>query len=348
LPDGYFVPTSAEYPWSWLVLWLFLNLFQMGGDWPFVQRYLSIPTAKGARKSNYLVGVLYLITPIIWYLPAMIYRSIDANANPEQAYILMSQTVLMNGMLGVMLAAMVSATLSTVSGTLNVYANVFTYQIWGKNKKNASEKQLIGVGRKFTLIYGITIVALALLVPLMGGAEKVVVTILTMVIAPLYIPSVWGVFSRYITGKQVIWSMVITYVLGFALKFSPYKLNIHPQLLEATIGLLIPVGLMLVCEIYGRWKGLDDKGYDRIQELTDPDADVEPDATARKAVRSYSYMAISCFCITLTAIGLLLCWLLYTGQYADAAVRQIMLWACAAIALIDLSYITYRYIHRDK
>ena len=52
LPDGYFIPATPEYPWIWLVLWLALNSFQMGGDWPYVQRYISVPTTRDARKSN--------------------------------------------------------------------------------------------------------------------------------------------------------------------------------------------------------------------------------------------------------------------------------------------------------
>ena len=187
-----------------MVLWLALNSFQMGGDWPYVQRYISVPTTRDARKSNYLVAALYLFTPFIWYLPAMVWRTIDPAANPEQAYILMGQRVLMKGMLGVMLAAMVSATMSTVSGTLNVYANVFTYEIWGVNHPGAPERKKIRIGRLFTLFFGLAIVAVALLVPYAGGAEKVVVPLLTMVMAPLCIPAVWGLFSRRISGAQVM------------------------------------------------------------------------------------------------------------------------------------------------
>ncbi len=53
LPDTYFDLASGEYPWIWLLLWTGLNIFQMGGDWPFVQRYISVPTARDARRSNY-------------------------------------------------------------------------------------------------------------------------------------------------------------------------------------------------------------------------------------------------------------------------------------------------------
>ena len=49
----------------------------IGGDWPFVQRYISVPTTRDAKKSTYLIGILYLVTPLIWYLPTMIYRVME-------------------------------------------------------------------------------------------------------------------------------------------------------------------------------------------------------------------------------------------------------------------------------
>lgn len=150
---GFFSGTSETYTWAWLLLWLFLNVAMIGGDWPFVQRYISVPTRKDAKKSTYLIGLLYFLTPLIWYLPTMIYRvmepglALDADAvtmtyNGEHAYVNMSKMVLMSGMLGMMLAAMLSATLSNVSGILNVYANVYTYDIWKHSEKNrnADEK----------------------------------------------------------------------------------------------------------------------------------------------------------------------------------------------------------------
>ena len=342
LPDGFFSPVSAEYSWEWMILWFFLNFFMIGGDWPYVQRYISVPTAKDARKSNYLVGVLYLITPLIWYIPAMVYRVINPEANPEQAYILISQEVLMKGMLGVMLAAMLSATLSIVSGTLNVYANVFTYEIWGRSHKDSSEQQRIRVGRLFTLGFGLVIIALALLIPFIGGAEKVVVTILTLVICPLYIPSVWGLFSKSVTGKHVIIAMCITYALGFALKF-PLAGLVSPQLLDAAIGLLIPVCIMTIIEIIEYRKKKVAAGFLALDNIRDEKADHEPDAHMRKAVKSYSFTAITCFCSTLLMIAALLTMILFTESMTDG-VRQIVWVSIVFLMLICISYVVYRWI----
>lgn len=349
-PEGYFTPVSAEYPWFWLILWFFVNSFTIGGDWPFVQRYISVPTVSDAKKSTYLVGVLYLLTPLIWYFPAMVFRQIEPTANPEQAYILMSDHVLIKGMLGVMLAAMVSATLSTVSGTLNVFANVFTYDIYGQKHPEVGEKRLIRIGRIFTFAFGAAIIALALLIPYAGGAEKVVVTILTMIIGPLYIPSVWGVFSKRLTQKHLLTAMIITYacgIFGLAFKFSDaVRANfewINPNVLESVIGTVVPVILLTIMELWAKHKGTTDPGYERVQAILDPQADREPSAEMKRATKRYSHMAVTCFVVTLLAIAALLVQQLIVESY-DAAVKRIMIGGIAVMVGIAVVYAIYRYI----
>ncbi|MBQ5843912.1 MAG: sodium:solute symporter [Alistipes sp.] len=353
-PEGYFTPVSAEYPWFWLILWFFVNSFTIGGDWPFVQRYISVPTVSDARKSTYLVGVLYLLTPLIWYFPAMAFRQIEPGANPEQAYILMSDHVLMKGMLGVMLAAMVSATLSTVSGTLNVFANVFTYDIYGQKHPEVGEKGLIRIGRIFTFVFGAAIVALALLIPYAGGAEKVVVTVLTMIIGPLYIPSVWGVFSKRLTQKHLLTAMVITYlcgIFGLAFKFSPAVRAtfewINPNVLESVIGTVVPVILLAIMELWAKHKGTTDPGYERVQAIIDPNADMAPSAEMKRATKRYSHMAVTCFVVTLLAIALLLVLQLFMENY-DAAVERIMIGGICVMVGIAIIYAIYRFIDAKR
>ena len=47
---GFFSGTSPTYTWGWLLLWIFLNVSMIGGDWPFVQRYISVPTTRDAKE----------------------------------------------------------------------------------------------------------------------------------------------------------------------------------------------------------------------------------------------------------------------------------------------------------
>lgn len=358
---GFFSGSSETYTWGWLLLWVFLNVGMIGGDWPFVQRYISVPTRKDARKSTYLIGLLYFLTPVIWYLPTMIYRvmepgmAMDVDAatmtyNGEHAYVNMSKLVLMSGMVGMMLAAMLSATLSNVSGILNVYANVFTYDIWKHKDKNrnADERTLIKVGRTFTVVFGLVIIGLSMLIPFAGGAEKVVVTLLTMIMCPLYIPSIWGLFSRRLTGNQLISAMLVTWAIGITAKLAVPASVMSQNMIESISGCVLPVVILAGMELWSKAKGITDKGYEATCEYTDPHADREPDERARKSVKAYSCMAANCFCLTLLAIAALLLGLLLTGDAKTMEVKNIVICFIAAICIIDGGYAAYRIIGHKK
>ena len=358
---GFFSGTSETYSWGWLVLWVFLNVAMIGGDWPFVQRYISVPTTRDAKWSTYLIGVLYFLTPLIWYLPTMVYRvmepglALDADPatmtyNGEHAYVNMSKAVLMSGMLGMMLAAMLSATLSNVSGILNVYANVYTYEIWGHRKKNrdADEKKRIRVGRLFTLVFGLAIIGLSMLVPLAGGAEKVVVTLLTMLMCPLYIPSIWGLFSRRLTGNQLIWAMIITWVVGITAKLTVPAEVMSPSLIESISGCVLPVAILSVMELVSAARQKTDNGFEAVRTYTDPEADTEPDAKMKKATKEYSLLAVNCFCLTLGSIALLLLGLIIAGDPKTMEVKGIVWGFIASIAVLIGAYLLYRFIDKKR
>ncbi len=279
-PRNFFRPVSGEYSFIWLILWFFLWFFQVSGDWPFVQRYISVPTAKDAKKVAFLMAALYIISPLIWLIPSMIYRVINPDVNPEQAYILISQHVLPAGMLGLMMAAMISATMSMVSSMPNVFAGVFTNDIYRSYRPHSSEEKLMRVGRIFTAVYGALVIGLALIIPKLGGAERVVVTLMTLVMGPMAVPSVWGLFSRRITQKAVWLSLGITYALGIFAKvgfanqgffagswdagvvISAY-VERNPELVDAFIGLVIPVVILTIMEITTR-KREEDPGWRRF------------------------------------------------------------------------------------
>ena len=154
-PEGFFRPVSQDYSILFLVGWVIIYIFKFGGEWGFIQRFSCVPTPRDAQKSSYLFGFLYFVSPVIWMLPPMLYRTVDASADPEQAYILACRMVLPSGMLGLMVAAMCSATASMVTTYLNVFAGAFTTEFYhGIWRRNASERELVVAGRVFTVLLG--------------------------------------------------------------------------------------------------------------------------------------------------------------------------------------------------
>ncbi len=347
-PEGFFSLVSGEYSFIWLMLWLLINFFLNGGDWPFVQRYISVPTARDSRKAAFLMAALYIVTPLLWMLPAMIYRVADPAANPEQAYILMSQQVLPAGMLGLMMAAMISATTSMIDSMLNVFASVFTNDIYKSYKPKASEKSLVVVGRLFTLGFGVLVIVLAMLIPFMGGAERVVVMLVTMLIGPLAIPSIWGLFSKHI-GQKAVWiSLGVTYTVGFLVKFVfsvdsvivflgslgatlTKILHTRTELVDAIIGFVIPVVILIIMEIAARRKGIAD-GWKRLQAFIDRNDETIDPVNTKAALQLTNRIVVAAFSV----IGLAVCYLAITSkeQTGVLVIFSMVLLALPAITLI--------------
>ena len=120
-----------------------------------------------------------------------------------------------------------------------------------------------------------------------------------MIIGPLYIPSVWGVFSRRLTQRHVLLTMGITYlfgIFGLAFKFNAQVRAtfdwLNPNVLESIIGLIVPVALLAIMEVWARAKGTRDKGFDRIAEMVDPTANVAPTAEMNRAVKPFPHVAV--------------------------------------------------------
>ena len=275
-PDGFLNLTNGDYTWFFLLGWTTINFFTFGAEWAFVQRHIAVKSPKDARKSTYLFGVMYLVTPLFWMLPPLLYRAQVQGANKEAAYILATQSVLPAGLLGLMVAALFSATASMVSSQLNVFAGVLTNDFYRPilNPK-ANDKKLVAVGRSFTAIIGILLIVMAILIPAMGGAEKVIITINSLLVVPLFAPTLWGVFSKKIGIKQMLIVALTSFGVGVLLRFglpavtekgdplwglTNYVLN-NKKMVELFVGVLLPVCMLFLFEVMLR---STDKGAKRL------------------------------------------------------------------------------------
>jgi len=290
LPEGFLALTSNEFTWVFLAGWTAIHFFMIGAEWAFVQRFICVRTERDARKSAWLFGVLYLVSPLFWMLPPLIFRTIDPTANPEQAYILAAWLVLPTGMLGLMVAAMFSATASMISSQLNVFAGVLTQDIiLPMLKSRPAEVTLVKIGRIMTLVLGIFMTAVALLVPLLGGAEKVILSITSLIVGPLLLPMIWALFSRKITGRDVLITVGTCFVLGLLVRFGlgdesglavlpgfsalVAMVEASPRNVEVIIGVVLPAVLMGIAELR---RTVPAAGFAEVQKLANRSAAVLP------------------------------------------------------------------------
>lgn len=281
LPDGFLRPTAPGYSWIVLAGWMLVNCFQLGSEWQYIQRHLCVPTAKDAKKGMYLFGWLYLVTPIFWMAPPFIYRSMNPDADPQEAYILACKSVLPAGMIGMMIAAMFSATASSLSSALNVFAGVLTDDIYRRLKPNATDAETLRAGRVFTVLIGLYMVAGALILPRLGSYRDVIILVGSLINPAILLPIIWGLFSRRI-GARVVWSTLVAGVgAGLLLKFGFSEtgwfsgrdafagivefVKNRPRESDLIIGVIVPVTILTIAELRG---ANHSPGWRRLQNAT--------------------------------------------------------------------------------
>lgn len=271
-PAGFLSPASGQFTYVFLIGWIIVHTFKLGGEWVFIQRFLAVRSPKDARKSSYLIGALYVVSPIIWMLPPMIYKVIDPSAPPEQAYILACALVLPPGMVGLLLAAMFSSAASYIDGEVNVYAGAVTNDIYKAFlAPKASERNLLLVGRINSFLIGGAIIGIALLVPYLGGAEEIVLTITGLLVVAMVLPLLWGLYFQKIKQSSIWWCTGVTVFAALFVKqlvpensdnplFRYY--NIHAQTLDVVIGLLVPIVCLFISEVSGKTIA---EGFKKVQ-----------------------------------------------------------------------------------
>jgi solute:Na+ symporter, SSS family len=220
--QDFFSPIAGDYTWWFLTGWVIVHAFKIGGEWSFVQRFTCVPSPRDARKSAFIFGAMYLVSPIFWMLPPLLYRLLNPIPDglseaaiaqlAERAYIVACASVLPAGMLGLMVAAMASATASMATTGLNVYAGAFTTELYKRMiNPTADNRQEVRAGRIFTLILGGLMLAGTIVIPRIGYAGYII-RITSLLTVPLVAPTIWGIYSKKI-GLKAVWSVTI---LGFA------------------------------------------------------------------------------------------------------------------------------------
>lgn len=281
LPSSFTNLTNHEFSWIFMAGWALLHTFKIGGEWAFVQRSICVPTPKDAKKANILFGVLYLITPIFWMLPPLIFRSITATADPGQAYIEAAKMVLPAGMLGLMIASMFSATASMADAEINVFAGALN-EVYNKHfSPNASDKELLNSGRLFTIALGLVVMLLAIATPYLGGAQQLVISTASLLAGPMIMPTVWGLFSRHVKRSAVWYTMFISFgcsaLMEFGLKPHGFLAGSFPsvsswianngQVANLITGLFIPILVMTCIEWRSRMSATISKDWSAFKAL---------------------------------------------------------------------------------
>ncbi|QDK83372.1 Na+:solute symporter [Spirosoma sp. KCTC 42546] len=304
VPDDFFNLINGEYTIGFIAAFVIYHICYIGGNWTFVQRYTSVDSPKSARKVAFLFAGLYLISPVIWMMPPMIYKAINPSLtglDTENAYLMICKLVLPPGLLGLMLTGMYFSTSASANTALNVVSAVFTNDIYkGLINPKASDKKLIRVARGSSWVFGLGMIGIALMVPAAGGIVEVVLSISSISGGPLLAPPLWAMFSKRLTSRATLW------VTGIGLTVNLFFKILAPLLLdfkltrgaETIIGVGLPLLLLLGYELWARSKDVTANEYyqyliARQQKRDDAQAESPEEALAIRKQNRFGLQVIA-------------------------------------------------------
>ena len=180
-------------------------------------RFLVTRNEREAQKAALLAGVLFVIGPVMWFIPPWVAaaRGVNLATHYPQlgdqainaAYLYFVEQAMPAGTLGLTLAAMLAATIAPMSAALNRNAGIFIRNVY--QRIGHTEPRLLLVGRLFTLLNGVlaTLVAYWMAQQTELNFFQLVLMISSMLLLPMSIPAMLAVLVRR-TPDWAGWSTV--------------------------------------------------------------------------------------------------------------------------------------------
>lgn len=307
-PEGFFQPFNSDYTFEFMLAFIVYQVFYIGGNWSYVQRYTSVSTVKESKKVAYLFTILYFISPVIWMIPPMVYRIINPDLQglePEGAYMMLCQKVLPAGLIGLVLAGMISATSSKANTTINLVATVFANDIYKTLvRPKATEKEMILMARIFTIIFGAATIVVAILIPRAGGVVEVVLSTASIAGGALFGPIIWSLYTRRQTATTLVSISVTALVVSLFFKvITPplfdFRFN---RTVETIVGVGLPVLLLTLTELYFYVKRLNGPDFMLAKEI---DLNSSPAAGSNASAQNIFGVKVIAISMMVIAVGII-------------------------------------------
>jgi SSS family transporter len=163
---------SPEYSGFWIAAY-FIQIFTGFIGIQGAPKFLAAKDGHDARKAAFLAGALFIVGPVIWFVPPMIARCLYPDIGAvlpaystayEGSYILMGLSLLPHGLTALLIMIMFAATVSTMDIVVNQNASMTTINFYKPFiRPKASDHELYIVGHFLNVFFGVLAMYLALL-----------------------------------------------------------------------------------------------------------------------------------------------------------------------------------------
>ena len=225
---------NDNYPWIGMLFCApVIGLWYWCTDQYIVQRVLSARDERDARRGSIAASMLKLLPVFIFIIPGMIAFALaksgqdptlqatffDASGeiirdNAQQAFPMLVVQVLPTGVRGIVVAGLLAALMSSLAGAFNVSSALFTMDFYSQLRPQASQKQLVWIGRVATGV--MVLIGLAWIPVIQGGKGlyDYLQGIQAYLAPPIFVVFFLGVFVKRMNAKGALSALLVGFALG--------------------------------------------------------------------------------------------------------------------------------------
>ena len=217
-------------------LWV-ANLYYWGFNQYIIQRALAAKSKSEAQKGIIFAGFLKILIPLIVVVPGIaafvltnngeILSTLGENASQNIPSIGQSDKaypwllgLLPYGLKGIAFAALAAAIVSSLASMLNSTSTIFTMDIYRQFNKDASETQLVNIGRYSAALALVIAVLVAPTLQTLDQAFQYIQEYTGMVSPGVLAIFLFGLFWKRATSNSALWAAILTIPISMFFKFT--------------------------------------------------------------------------------------------------------------------------------
>lgn len=288
-PSGFFSPVNGPYSWFYIFAFQVLSIMSSMGNWSMIQKFYSARSDVDARRMGWFATLLFLLMPPLWICTGMLARGFIApnGVDPQTIYGRVAVALLPAGMMGLILAALFAPTMSVLSNGYNVIASILTVDVYRRAiRPQASQHELVVVGRVLTGVVAVIVLAIALVVTSFHWRIfNTMVAAFGLFLPPTVLPVVAGLISRRLSVRGAMAGFYVGMALGLGLLLYKWLMApANPNGFQAAIILIATGVTLLVLVVAAIWFPATGDAAERnskfFANLARPSAAVEPTVTS--------------------------------------------------------------------
>ncbi len=260
VPSNYwnlFLPNdNPDFPWLPILLgYPIMGVWFWCTDQSMVQPVLAAKSLNEGQRGANFTGWLKILDIPLYILPGILCLALFPSlSNPDEAYMTMVTNLFPVGMVGLVLAVLTAALVSTIGSALNALSTVFTMDIYAKRNPEATQPQIIRMGRIVTVIGAILSVIICVAIDSIKGLNlfNVFQSVLGFIAPPMSAVFLFGVFWKRATAKAanmaLTWGTVFSIGTGILYLFVLNGADFWPHfmMLSFWIFVIICVAMVIV------------------------------------------------------------------------------------------------------